>query len=101
MKVRHSILGFNEVSFEISNEYVRMYNFRPKELERNIIPFQAGQEKKYYSNLQPFFCPENRKFHSVFQRGFIGVKMFDFQLNVLNELKIFSLSRLDQKRNVI
>jgi hypothetical protein len=33
-KVRHSIWGFNEVSFKISTEYVRMYNFRPKELER-------------------------------------------------------------------
>jgi hypothetical protein len=33
MKVRHFIWGFNEVSFKISTEYVRMYNFRPKELE--------------------------------------------------------------------
>jgi hypothetical protein len=34
MKLRHFIWGFNEVSFEISTEYVRMYNFWPKELER-------------------------------------------------------------------
>jgi hypothetical protein len=56
-KVRHSIWGFNEVSFKISTEYVRMYNFRPKELERYnyfIIYVMKKIKIKSHSNLQPF-----------------------------------------------
>jgi hypothetical protein len=57
MKVRHSIWGFNEVSFQISNVYVQMLNFRPKELERYnyfIIYAMKKIKIKSHSNLQPF-----------------------------------------------
>jgi hypothetical protein len=57
VKVRHSIWGFDEVSFEISTEYVRMYNFRPKELERYnyFIIYTIKKIKiKSHPNLRPF-----------------------------------------------
>jgi hypothetical protein len=56
-KVRHFIWGFNEVSFKISTEYVRMYNFRPKELERYnyfIIYAMKKIKIKSHSTLRPF-----------------------------------------------
>jgi ribulose bisphosphate carboxylase small subunit len=56
-KVRHFIWGFNEVSFKISTEYVRIYNFRPKQLQRYnyFIIYDMKEIKiKSHSNLQPF-----------------------------------------------
>jgi hypothetical protein len=56
-KVRYFIWGFNEVSFKISTEYVRIYNFWPKELERYnyfIIYAMKKIKIKSHSNLQPF-----------------------------------------------
>jgi hypothetical protein len=74
VKVRHSIWGFNEVSFKISTEYVRMYNFRPKELERYnyfIIYTMKKIKIKGHPNLLPFKNTNVR--HSIFrfQRGFV------------------------------
>jgi ribulose bisphosphate carboxylase small subunit len=73
-KVRHSIWGFNEVSFKFSTEYVRMYNFRPKELERYnyfIIYVMKKIKIKSHSTLQPFKTRESATFHLGFQRGFV------------------------------
>jgi hypothetical protein len=57
MKVRHFIWGFNKFSFEISTEYERMCNFRPKELKRYnyfIIYAMKKIKIKSLSNLRPF-----------------------------------------------
>jgi hypothetical protein len=57
MKVRHFIWGFNKVSFEISTEYERMCNFRPKELKRYNYFILYAMKKikiKSHSNLRPF-----------------------------------------------
>jgi hypothetical protein len=55
-KVRYFIWGFNEVSFKISTEYVRIYNFWPKELDDTIISLSTLWKNKNisHSNLQPF-----------------------------------------------
>jgi hypothetical protein len=74
MKVRHFTWGFNEVSFEISAEYVRMYNFRPKELEGYDFFFLYAMKKikiKSHSNLWPFKYMKNATFLYGFQRGFV------------------------------
>jgi hypothetical protein len=66
MKVQHSIWGFNEVSFIISTEYVQMYHFRPKELERYnyfIIYIMKKIKIKSHRNLRPF---KNTKFDISF-----------------------------------
>jgi hypothetical protein len=57
MKVRHFIWGFNKVSFEISTEYERMCNFRPKELKRYNYFILYAMKKikiKSHSNMRPF-----------------------------------------------
>jgi hypothetical protein len=66
VKVRHSVWGFNEVSFIISTEYVQMYHFRPKELERYnyfIIYIMKKIKIKSHPNLRPF---KNTKFDISF-----------------------------------
>jgi hypothetical protein len=65
MKVRHFIWGFNMVSFEISTEYERMCNFRPKELKRyNYFVIYAMKKIKIksHSNLRPFKNMKERHF---------------------------------------
>jgi hypothetical protein len=72
-KVRHFIWGFNEVSFKISTEYVRIYNFRPKQLQRYnyfIIYDMKKIKIKSHSNLQTLQERESATFHLGFQRGF-------------------------------
>jgi hypothetical protein len=74
-KVRHFIWGFNEVSLKISTECVRMYNFRPKELERYnyfiIYVYEKNKNKKSFkfAALQEH---ESATFHLGFQRGFLS-----------------------------
>jgi hypothetical protein len=68
VKVRHFIWSFNEVSFEISTEYVRMYNFRPKEIERyNYFIIYSMKKNKIKSH------PYLRPFKNTKVRHFIGV----------------------------
>jgi ribulose bisphosphate carboxylase small subunit len=97
MKVRHSICGFNEVSFKISTEYVRMYNFRPKELERYnyfIIYVMKKIKIKSHSNLQPFKNMKVR--HSIcgfnevsFKISTEYVRMFNFRPKELERYNYF------------
>jgi hypothetical protein len=57
MKVRNFIWGLNKVSFEISTEYERMCNFRPKDLKRYNFFILYAMKKikiKSQSNLRPF-----------------------------------------------
>jgi hypothetical protein len=74
VKVRHSIWGFNEVSIEISTEYIRMYNFWPKELERyNYLIIYAMKKNKNKKSFK-FAALQEREsatFHLGFQRGFL------------------------------
>jgi hypothetical protein len=46
MKMRHFTWGVNEVSFEISTQYVRMFNFQPKEFGRYDFFLSLRYEKK-------------------------------------------------------
>jgi hypothetical protein len=74
MKVRHSIWGFNKVSFEISTEYERMCNFRPKEVERyNFFILYAMKQIKIKKSFKfaAHQVNENATFLLGFQRGFI------------------------------
>jgi hypothetical protein len=74
MKMRHFFWGFNRVSFEISNEYVRMYNFRPKELERyNYFIIYAMKKIKIKKSFKfaAHQVNENATFLLGFQRGFV------------------------------
>jgi hypothetical protein len=96
-KVRHSIWGFNEVSFKISTEYVRMYNFRPKELERyNYFVIYAMKKIKIksHSNLQPFKNVKVR--HSIwgfnevsFEISTEYVRMYNFRPKELERYNYF------------
>jgi hypothetical protein len=74
MKMRQFFWGFNGVSFEISNVYVRMCNFRLKELERYYY-FIIYAMKKNKNTVSVKFAArqvrENAIFHLAFQRGFV------------------------------
>jgi ribulose bisphosphate carboxylase small subunit len=102
MKVRHSIWGFNEVSFEISTEYVRMYNFRPKELERYnyfIIYAMKKIKIKSHPNLRPFKNMKVRHFiwgfnEVSFKISTEYVRMYNFRPKELETYTITSLSTL-------
>jgi hypothetical protein len=74
MKERHFIWGSNKVSFEISTEYERMCNFRPKELKRYnyfIIYAMKKIKIKIHSNLWPFKNMKDATFLLGFQQGFV------------------------------
>jgi hypothetical protein len=96
-KVRHFIWGFNEVSFKISTEYVRIYNFRPKQLERYnyfIIYAMKKIKIKSLSNLQPFKNVKVR--HSIwgfnevsFEISTEYVQMHNFQPKQLERYNYF------------
>jgi hypothetical protein len=92
MKLRHFIWGFNEVSFEISTEYVRMYNFWPKELERYnyfiIYTMKKKKKKNSHSTLRPI---KNMKL-----RHFIwGFNEVSFEISTKYECKTFSRKNLN------
>jgi ribulose bisphosphate carboxylase small subunit len=118
-KVRHSFWGFNEVSFKFSTEYVRMYNFRPKELERYnyfIIYAMRKIKIKSHSTLQPFKSRKVRHsfwgFNEVsFKFSTEYVRMYNFRpkelerykyfiIYVMNKIKIKSHSTLQPFKNV-
>jgi hypothetical protein len=96
-KVRHFIWGFNEVSFKISTEYVRMYNFRPKELERYkyfTIYVMKKIKIKIHSNLQPFKNMKVR--HSIWSFNEVSfkfsteyVRMYNFRPKELERYNYF------------
>jgi hypothetical protein len=74
MKVRHFIWGYNEVSFKISTDYVRIYNFRPKELERyNYFIVYAMKKNKNKKSFKFAVLQEQESatFHLAFKRGFL------------------------------
>jgi ribulose bisphosphate carboxylase small subunit len=96
-KVRHFIWGFNEFSFKISTEYVRIYNFRPKQLERYnyfIIYDMKKIKIKSHSNLQPFKNVKAR--HSIWDFNEVSfeisaeyVRMYNFRPKELERYNYF------------
>jgi ribulose bisphosphate carboxylase small subunit len=108
VKVRHSIWGFNEVSFEISTEYVRMYNFRPKELERYnyfIIYAMKKIKIKSHPNLRPFKNTKVRHFiwgfnEVSFEISTEYVRIYNFrpkQLERYNYFIIYAMKKIKIK----
>jgi hypothetical protein len=87
MKMRHFISGFNGVSFEISTEFLRMYNFGLKEHEQYnyfIIYAMKKIKIKSHSNLRPFKYKKMRHFISGFNRVSFEIsneylRMYNFQ----------------------
>jgi ribulose bisphosphate carboxylase small subunit len=119
VKVRHSIWGFNEVSFEISTEYVQMHNFRPKQLERyNYFIIYAVKKIKIKShpNLRPFKNTKVRHFiwglnEVSFEISTEYVRIYNFRpkqleryyyfiIYAMKKIKIKSLSNLQPFKNV-
>jgi pyruvate-formate lyase-activating enzyme len=107
MKVWHFIWGFNGVSFEISNVYVRMYNFRPKELEQYnyfIIYAMKKIKIKSHSNLRPF---KNKKlrhfiwgFNGVsFEISNVYVRMYNFRPKELERYNYFIIYEMKKNKN--
>jgi hypothetical protein len=118
-KVRHFIWGLNEVSLKISTECVRMYNFRPKELERYnyfIIYAMKKNKIKSHPNLRPFKNTKVRHFIWGFNEVSLKistecVRMYNFRPKELarynyfiiyatKKIKIKSLSNLQPSKNM-
>jgi hypothetical protein len=108
MKVRNFIWGFNKVSFEISTEYERMYNFGPKELKRYNFFILYAMKKikiKSHSNLRPFKHMKVRNFIWGFNKVSFEIstgyeRMFNFrpkELKRYNFLILYAMKKIKIK----